>query len=87
MKVRRIGISLTNKNKTIRFSDFINYLIPFNGERMGFDGGERFFLFHEDDVFFQVSFYPLRISEEIVGQDFRMDNLLSIQLIFLMMKS
>ncbi|EJJ5240611.1 hypothetical protein NJB50_004314, partial [Salmonella enterica] len=52
MKVRRIGISLTNKNKTIRFSDFINYLIPFNGERMGFEGGERFFLFHEDDVFF-----------------------------------
>ncbi|ECW2079786.1 hypothetical protein LWU99_004401, partial [Salmonella enterica] len=29
-----------------------NYLIPFNGERMGFEGGERFFLFHEDDVFF-----------------------------------
>ncbi|MEQ4641625.1 hypothetical protein ABN072_10095 [Providencia rettgeri] len=52
MKVRRIGISLTNKNKTIRFSDFINYLISFNGEKMGFEGGERLFLFHDDDVFF-----------------------------------
>lgn len=52
MKVRRIGITLKNNNKTIRFSDFINQLISFNGERMGFEGGERLFLFHEDDVFF-----------------------------------
>lgn len=87
MKVRRIGISLTNKNKTIRFSDFINYLIPFNGERMGFEGGERFSFSMKMMYFFQASYYPLRISEEIVEQDFRMDNLLFIRLIFLMMKN
>jgi hypothetical protein len=52
MKVRRIGVSLKNNNKTIRFLDFINYMISFNGERMGFESGERFFLFHEDDLFF-----------------------------------
>jgi hypothetical protein len=52
MKVRRIGVSLKNNNKTIRFSDFINYMISFNGERMGFEGGERFFLFNEDESFF-----------------------------------
>lgn len=52
MKVRRIGVSLTNNNKTIRFADFINYMISSNGERSGFENGERFFLFHEDEVFF-----------------------------------
>lgn len=52
MKVRRIGISLTNKNKTIRFSDFINYMLAASGERAGFENGERFFLFHEDESFF-----------------------------------
>jgi len=52
MQVRRIGVSLTNNNKTIRFSDFINYMISLNGERLGYESGERFFLFHEDEVFF-----------------------------------
>ncbi|TAI82877.1 hypothetical protein [Pectobacterium versatile] len=52
MKVRRIGVSLVNQNKTIRFSDFIHYIVSLNGERLGFENGERFFLFHEDDVFF-----------------------------------
>lgn len=51
MKVRRIGISLTNKNKTIRFSDFINYMLAASGERAGFENGERFFCFMKMRVF------------------------------------
>lgn len=52
MKVKRIGVTLTNNNKTIRFADFINYMISCNGEINGFENGERSFLFHEDDDFF-----------------------------------
>lgn len=52
MKVKRIGLKITNNNKTLDFNGFMAYLMSAEVKKYGYESGERFFLFSEDKNFY-----------------------------------
>ncbi|WP_455865012.1 hypothetical protein [Pantoea agglomerans] len=51
MRVRRVGLKLSNSNNKIKTDEFIEYLKSFNFKSFSYESGERFFLFHQDEEF------------------------------------